>query len=134
MWNQTIMKHPTALAFFLAPLLFAGVAFGHGGEEEAEAPPATIYPMTQIGLPEASMGHDHGTTSGDVVGHTRDEVAALIRDSQNEENFRSTVRLVFLSFCIIGLLFVFYPRRRPSVAVTGGEGSAQTLPPTNAAP
>lgn len=125
-------------------LLPGGPLFAHG--EEVVPEDKTIHPITQIGLPEASMGHDHGAATESVAGHTRAEVAALIRDSQQEENVRSTFRLVLLSLSIIGLAFLFYPRRpkreamssasptqagnTPEGQLQGGGSAAETITTT----
>ena len=109
----------SVLGFLFLLLLSGGVAFAHGEAVEGSDP--TVHPVTQIGLPEASMGHDHSAASGALSGATRGEIAALIADSQAEENFRSTVRFILLSLAIIGLIYLFYPRSRSDDVVTVGE-------------
>ncbi|OGZ08024.1 MAG: hypothetical protein A3C93_01915 [Candidatus Lloydbacteria bacterium RIFCSPHIGHO2_02_FULL_54_17] len=110
--------------FFLPIFLVGTTAFAHGG---AESGPETRHPETQIGLPGSRMGHDDmGTTTG---GMTRGEVAELIEDTQAVEEKRSAIKLTLLTLSIVGLIYLYFPRRStvaPLASTTTSSPAPQT--------
>ena len=84
----------------------------------------TLHPPTQIGLLESRTGHQHGTNLGDTPaegGLTRNQIVNLIHKDQDQENFRSGVKLILLSGLIIIVGVLFYPRKQTTTTVPAGD-------------
>ncbi len=109
------------LTFFLPMFLFGNTVFAHGGAADMDA--ETRHPETQIGLPGSRMGHDE--MSATTSGLTRSEVAELIEDTQAIEEKRSAVKIVLLFLAIVGLVYLYFPRK----TVIASPSSADTVAP-----
>jgi len=118
------MKKYILLWFIFTALLSGGIAFAH---DDGDAVVGEIHPETQIGLPGSRMGHDEtGTTT---FGMTRTEVAALIHDTQSIEEKRSAIKLVLLFLFIIGLTYLYFPRR-PTILPAAPADPTPPMPQT----
>ena len=57
----------------------------------------------------------------DPSGMTRDEVADMIEDIQKPEESRILIKLTLLSLSVLGLVYLYYPRKKvvqPDVATS----------------
>lgn len=111
-------------------LLYGGMVFasgdhGHGG-------PETLHAPTQIGLPEAAVGHGieavDGHGSGAAEGLTRDRVAFLVHDVQQEEEVRSIVKFALLALFFAGMILLLYPKRPEPILAAGQTPPTQQNP------
>lgn len=118
------MKKYLLLGFVLPALLSAGIALAHGGADDHAG---VLHPGTQIGLPGSEMSH--GGMAASSSGMTREEVAALIHDTQATEETRSAVKLTTLTIFILGLVYLYFPRRRVTPFAASPERNVSPVPP-----
>ena len=114
--------------FLIATIGISMFALAHGVIAPEDK---TLHPPTQIGLPESRAGHGHETglehtpTEGSL---TRNQIAALIDEDQDRENFRSGVKFIILAMFISVIIALFYPKR-PMVAPAPSENISEEQRP-----
>lgn len=112
--------------FMTLTLLAVGmVAFAHGGESMEMR-----HPETQIGLPGSIMSSDE--MIDDPSGMTREEVAHTIEGLQKPEESRILFKLIILSLSVLGLVYLYYPRKSVAQPATSSDATLLQVPSTEA--